>query len=83
MLQAAQMKYLDHTDGMTVREAIEGLGIVQRSIAGPAFPDDKKIAARLRQIATAVRSCVEPSAITAYADVAIAAQIFQEIADRI
>jgi hypothetical protein len=83
MLKAAQMKYLDHTDVTTVREALAGLDIVQRSIASPVFPDDTKIAARLRQVATAVRSCVEPNAITAYADVATAAQIFQAMADGI
>jgi len=38
VLQAAQSKHLDHTDVTTVQAALEGLGIVQRSIAGAAVP---------------------------------------------
>lgn len=75
------MKNLDHTDVEIVKTALDGLGIVQRSIAGVAVPDDAKIAVRLRQVATDVKLCVEPSAVTACADIETAAQIFQVIAD--
>jgi len=77
VLQAAQSKHLDHTDFTTAQEAIEGLGIVRRSMAGAAVPDDARVAARLRQVATAVRSCDEPAARIAYADIEAAAAIFQ------
>ena len=77
VLQAAQSKHLDHTDVTTVQGALDGLGTVRRSIAGAAVPDDAKIAARLRQVATAVKSCVEPDASIAYADIETAGSIFQ------
>ena len=69
VLQAAQSKRLDHTDVTTVRAALEGLGIVQRSIAGAAATDDARVAARLRQVARAIKSCVVADARIAYADV--------------
>src|SRR5260370_33579775 len=80
VLQAVQSKHLDHTDVTTVRAALDGLGIVQRSIAGAAVPDDARVAARLRQVATAVKSCNEPDARIAYADIEAAAAIFQAMA---
>jgi hypothetical protein len=83
VLQAVRSKHLDHTDVTTVRAALDGLGTVQRSIAGAAVPDDARIAARLRQVATAVKSCVEPDASIAYADIVIAGAIFQAMADRL
>jgi len=83
VLRAAQSKHLDHTDAATVQAALDGLGVVQRSRAGATVPDDAKIAARLRQVATAVKSCVEPSASVAYADIEAAAGIFQAMADRL
>jgi hypothetical protein len=83
VLQAVQSKHLDHTDVTTVRAALDGLGIVQRSIAGAAVPDDARVAARLRQVATAVKSCVEPNARIAYADIESAGAIFQSMADRL
>ena len=82
VLQAVQSKHLDHTDVTTVRAALDGLGIVQRSIAGAAVPDDARVAARLRQVATAVKSCVEPNAKIACADIETAGEIFQAMADR-
>src|SRR5450432_3092691 len=82
VLQAAQSRRLDHTDVTTVQAALEGLGIVQRSIAGAAVPADAKVAARLRQVATAVKSCVEPGARIAHADIEAAGAIFQAMADR-
>ena len=82
VLQAVQSKHLDHTDVTTVRAALDGLGIVQRSIAGAAVPDDARVAARLRQVATAVKSCVEPNARIAYTDIETAGAIFQAMADR-
>jgi len=82
VLQAVQSKHLDHTDVTTVRAALDGLGIVQRSIAGAAVPDDARVAARLRQVATAVKSCVEPNARIAYADIETAGAIFQAMSDR-
>ncbi len=81
VLQAAQTKHLDHTDVTTVQAALEGLGIVRRSLAGAAVPDDARVAARLRQVATAVKSCVEPNARVAYADIEAAATIFQMMTD--
>jgi hypothetical protein len=81
VLQAVQSKRLDHTDVTTVRAALAGLGIVQRSIAGAAVPDDAKVAARLRQVGTAVKSCVEPGASIAYANIERARAIFQAMAD--
>jgi hypothetical protein len=83
VLRAAQSKYLDHTDVTTVQAALEGLGIVQRSIAGAAVPDDARVAARLRQVAAAIKSCVEPNARIAYADIEAAGAIFQAMADRL
>jgi hypothetical protein len=81
VLRAAQSKLLDHTDMTTVRAALEGLGIVQRSIAGAAVSDDARVAARLRQVATVVKSCVELDASIAYADIEAAGAIFQAMAD--
>jgi hypothetical protein len=83
VLQAVQSRHLDHTDATTVRAALEGLGTVQRSIAGAAVPDDARIAARLRQVATAVKSCVEPDASIASMDIETAGAIFQAMADRL
>jgi hypothetical protein len=82
VLRAVQSKHLDHTDVTTVRAALDALGIVQRSIAGAAVPDDARVAARLRQVATAVKSCVEPDASIATADLETAGAIFQAMADR-
>ena len=82
VLQAVQSKHLDHTDVTTVRAALEALGIVQRTIAGAAVPDDARVAARLRQVAAAVKSCVEPDASIASADIESAVSIFQAMADR-
>jgi len=82
VLQAVQSKHLGHTDVTTVRAALDGLGTVQRSIAGAAVPDDARVAARLRQVATAVKSCVEPNARIACADIETAGAIFQAMADR-
>ena len=81
LLQVAQTKHLDHTDLTTVQAALEGLGIVRRSVAGAAVPDDARVAARLRQVATSVKSCVEPGARIAYVDIETAGAIFQAIAD--
>ena len=81
-LQAAQSKHLDHTDVITVRDALDALGIVQRTIAGAAIPDDARVAARLRQVAIAVKSCVEPDANIASADIESAGAIYQAMADR-
>jgi hypothetical protein len=81
LLQTAQSKHLDHTDLTTVQAALEGLGIVRRSVAGAAVPDDARVAARLRQVATAVKSCLEPGARIAYVDIETAGAIFQAIAD--
>jgi hypothetical protein len=83
VLQAVRSKHLGHTDVTTVQAALEGLGIVQRSISGSAVPDDARVAARLRQVATAVKSCVEPDASSAYADIETAGGIFQAMADRL
>jgi hypothetical protein len=82
-LQAVRSKHLGHTDVTTVRAALDGLGIVQRSIAGAAVPNDARVAARLRQVATAVKSCVEPDARIAYADIETAGALFQAMADRV
>jgi hypothetical protein len=82
VLHAARSKHLDHTDFTTVQEALEGLGVVQRSIAAAAAPDHARIAARLRQVATAVKSCVEPDASIASADIENAGRLFQAMADR-
>jgi hypothetical protein len=83
VLQAARSKHLGHTDVTTVRAALDGLGALQRSKAGAAVSDDAKIAARLRQVATAVKSCVEPDASIAYTDIETAGGIFQAMADRL
>jgi len=83
VLQAAQSKHLGHTDVTTVQTALDGLGTLQRSIARAAVPDDARVAARLRQVATAVKSCVEPDASIAYADIETAGSIFQAMADRL
>jgi hypothetical protein len=83
VLLALQSKHLDHTDVITVRAALDFLGTVQRSIAGSAVPDDARVAARLHQVATAVKSCVEPDASIAYADIERAGGIFQAMADRL
>jgi hypothetical protein len=82
VLQAAQSKHLDHTDLTTVQEALDGLGVVQRSIAGAAAPDHARVTVRLRQVAAAVKSCVEPDASIAFADIETAARIFEAMADR-
>lgn len=81
VLQAVQSKRLDHTDAATVRAALAGLCIVQRSMAGAAVPDDTRVAARLRQVGTAVKSCVEPGASIAYANIERARAIFQAMAE--
>jgi hypothetical protein len=81
VLRAAQSKHLDHTDVITVRAALDGLGTVQRSIAGATVADDARVAARLRQVATAVKLCVKPDARIAYADIETAGSIFQAMAD--
>ena len=83
VLQAVQSKHLDHSDVTTVRAALAGLAIVQRSIAGAAVPDDARVAARLRELGTAVKSCDEPRASIAYADIERARAIFQAMADRL
>jgi hypothetical protein len=83
VLQAVQSKHLDHTDVSTVRAALDGLGTVQRSIAGASVPNDARVAARLRQVATAVKSCVEPGARIAYPDIETAGAIFQAMADEL
>jgi hypothetical protein len=83
VLQTAQSKHLDHTDVTTVRAALDGLGIVQRSIAGAAVPNDARVAARLRQVARSIKSCVAPDARIAYADLESAGAIFQSMADRV
>jgi len=82
VLQAVKSKHLDHTDVTTVRAALDGLATVQRSMVGAAVPDNARVAARLRQVATAVKSCVEPDARIAYADLEAAAAIFQAMTDR-
>ena len=82
VLQAVQSKHLDHTDVTTVRAALDGLGTVRRSIAGAAVPDDARVAARLRQVASAVKSCVEPDARIAYGDIEAAGALYQSMADR-
>ena len=82
VLQAAQSKRLDHTDMTTVQEALGGLGAVQRTLTGTAALDEAKVAARLRQVASAVKSCGEPAANTAYADIEAAGGIFQAMADQ-
>jgi hypothetical protein len=81
VLQAVKSKHLDHTDATTVREALDGLATVRRSIAGAPVSDYARVAARLRQVATAVESCVEPDARIAYADIEAAGAIFQAMAD--
>jgi hypothetical protein len=83
VLQAVRSKHLDHTDVTTVREALDGLATVQRSIAGAPVPDNARVAARLREVATAVKSCVEPDARIAYADIEAAGAIFQAMADQV
>jgi hypothetical protein len=83
VLQSVRSKHLDHTDATTVRAALDALGTVQRSIAGAAVPDDARVAARLRQVAAAVKSCVEPDAGIACADIETAGSIFQAMADRL
>jgi hypothetical protein len=83
VLRAVKSKHLDHTDVTTVRAALDGLATVQRSIAGAAVPDNARVAARLRQVAAAVKSCVEPDARTACADIEAAAAMFQAMADRL
>lgn len=83
VLQAAQCKHLDHTDATTVQAALEGLGSLQRSIAGAAAPEDARVVARLRQVATAVHSCVEPDASIAYAHIEIAVGKIQALAARL
>jgi hypothetical protein len=83
ILRAAQSKHLGHTDMITVRAALDGLGTVQRSIAGATVPDNARVAVRLRQVATAVKSCVEPDARVAYADIETAGGLFQAMADRL
>src|SRR5258708_12472514 len=80
VLQAVQSKHLDHTDVTTVRAALAGLGIVQRSIAGAAVPDDARVAARLRQVGTAVRSCVDPGATIPSPDIDRPRPIFHPLA---
>lgn len=62
----AQPKHLNHTDVATVQAA--------------AVPDDAKIAARRRQLDTAVKSCVE---VDASANIETAGGIFQATADRL
>jgi len=81
LLEVAQSKSLDHTDATIVRAALDGLGTVLRVVAGANVPNDADLAARLRQVANAVKSCVEPDARIAYANVATAAGIFQAITD--
>ena len=82
-LRAVQSKHLDHSDVITVRDALDALGIVQRTIAGAAVPNDARVAARLREVGTAVKSCDEPRASIAYADIERARAIFQALADRL
>jgi hypothetical protein len=83
VLQAVQSKHLDHTDVTTVRAALDALGTVQRTIAGAAVPDDARIAVRLRQVAGAVKSCGEPDASIASADIESAGELFQAMAERL
>jgi hypothetical protein len=79
----AQSKSLDHTDVTIVGAALDRLGTVLRLVAGANVPNDADLAARLRQVATAVKSCGEPDASIAYASVETAAGIFQAITDRL
>jgi hypothetical protein len=81
LLEVSQSKSLDHTDVTIVRAALDGLGTVLRVLAGASVPNDADLAARLRQVANAVKSCVEPDARIAYANVATAARMFQAITD--
>ena len=82
VLQMAQLKHLRHTDMTTVQEALDGLGAVQRSIAGAAVTDEARVAARLRQVATAVKSCTEPAASSAYADIEAAGEFFRSPSEK-
>ena len=71
---------LDHTDVTIVVAALEGLDIIQRSIGGPHRPHDSRIAARLRQVANAVKTCAEPSLTITFTDLDTAAEIFEAMA---
>ncbi|HLZ96972.1 MAG TPA: hypothetical protein VKP66_03445 [Steroidobacteraceae bacterium] len=82
VLHAVKSKRLAHTDATNIRAALEGLGMVQRWTAGAAVPDDARVAARLRQVAAAVKSCIEPDARIAHANIEAAAGIFQAMAAR-
>ena len=79
-LETARSRHLDHTDGMIVKDALEGLAVVQRSSSGAGY-DPSRIAARLRQVAAKVHSCVQSDASIAYAEVMKAAGIFQAISE--
>ena len=79
-LRAVQAKRLDHDDLQAVNSVLQGLVVVQRSMA-VAHPDDAKFAARLQQVATQVQSCIEPEASAAYWGITSAAGIFQAMAD--
>ncbi len=83
MLETAQIEHhLDHTDVTTVVAALEGLDIIRRAIRGPHRYDHTRIATRLRQVASAIKTCEQPSVITAYTDIETAAEIFNIVTNQ-
>jgi len=84
MLESAQIGHqLDHTDVTIVGAALEGLDIIQRCIGGPPRYDHSRIALRLRQVADAIKSCRQPSVVTAHTDIETAAELFQAVTEHI
>lgn len=80
LLEAVRSRHLDHTDGATVRDALQGLAVLRRSLSGTVL-DGSQIATRLRQVAANVQSCAQRDASLAYSEVIKAAEIFQTLAD--
>jgi len=82
MLEAAQIEHhLDHTNLSTVGAALDGLDIIQRSIGGPHRYDHLNVAARLQQVANELKSCKDPSVLSAHADIETAAELFLPVLD--
>jgi hypothetical protein len=79
-LEMARTERLDHTSQSVVATSLEGLSIVQRSLGAPMLPDEKRIVARLHQVASAIKTCTEPSAVSAYTFIETAEDIFQSMA---
>jgi len=71
---------MDHSDFATVRAALEGLDIIERSIGTSKRPSGSTIAARLRQVADALSMIGKSSLALACSDLKSAAALYEATA---